>query len=213
MELLAGIISFVLTLVVFSYLIGDNFLFRLAMYVFVGLTAAFTTVVTVESVLLPLVDTSLVVATEELRYNIVVLVVATLLTALLLLKPVRRLTPISNLALAYLVAVGAAVAVVGSVTGTLLPLTLATGRVSLGNIINGIIVFIGVATSLFYFQYGIRTDANGAPQRGRFGVVVNRVGEGFIAVTLGALYATAILTSLTILTSLISQHIAFLSGA
>ena len=46
-------ISFVLTLVIFSYLLADNFLFRMAVSVFVGLAAAFTTIVTVESVILP----------------------------------------------------------------------------------------------------------------------------------------------------------------
>src|SRR5215216_5684608 len=45
--------GFILTLMVFSYLLGDNFLYRLAIYVFVGLTAGFVTIVTIESVLLP----------------------------------------------------------------------------------------------------------------------------------------------------------------
>ena len=46
-------IGFLLTLMVFSYILGDNFLYRLATYVFVGLAAGFVTIVTVESVLLP----------------------------------------------------------------------------------------------------------------------------------------------------------------
>jgi hypothetical protein len=202
MDFLAGVVSFLLTLVIFSYLIGDNFLFRLAIYVFVGLTAAFTTLVTVESVILPLLD--------EFG-EIYLVLIASVITGLLLLKPIRRLTPLTNLALAFLVAVGAAVSVVGGITGTLLPLAIATGSVTVGNLINGLIVFVGVATSLFYFQYRVRLDADNVPQRGRFRQAVQTVGEGFIAVTLGALYGSAILTSLTILTSLIAQHIEFFS--
>ena len=52
-------IGFILTLMVFSYLLGDNFLYRLAIYVFVGLAAGFVTMVTVESVLLPWIRATL----------------------------------------------------------------------------------------------------------------------------------------------------------
>jgi hypothetical protein len=45
--------GFILTLMVFSYLLGDNFLYRLAVYIFVGLAAGYVTMVTVESVILP----------------------------------------------------------------------------------------------------------------------------------------------------------------
>ena len=45
--------GFVLTLMIFSYVLGDNFLYRIAVYVFVGLAAGFITIVTVESVILP----------------------------------------------------------------------------------------------------------------------------------------------------------------
>ena len=41
------IIGFVFTLMIFSYLLGDNFLYRLAVYVFVGFTAGFIAIVTV----------------------------------------------------------------------------------------------------------------------------------------------------------------------
>src|SRR5690606_6292631 len=107
-------ISFVLTLLVFSYLLGDNLLYRLALGVFVGLTAAFTSIVLLESVVLPLADGT--------PGNAPLLVIAGLLVLLLLAKPFARLKALTNLSLALLIAVGAAVALVGAITGTLIPL-------------------------------------------------------------------------------------------
>ena len=51
------VISFVLTLMVFSYVLGDiplvRNLYRIAIYIFVGMAAAFTTIVTFEGAILP----------------------------------------------------------------------------------------------------------------------------------------------------------------
>ncbi len=195
------VLSFVLTLLIFSYLLGDNLLFRLAVSVFVGMAAAFTSVVTVETVLLPLLDGTAV--------NALLLVGGVILTGLLLLKPFPALKAFSTIGLAVLIAVGAAVAVVGAVTGTLIPLTLDTGQVrgtDLRGLLDTAVVVIGVISTLVYFQYFAQrtetTDASGTVvtvQRGVFSRVFGTLGEGFIAVTLGALYASAILTSLTIL--------------
>lgn len=195
------VLSFVLTLLIFSYLLADNLLFRLAVSVFVGMAAAFTSVVTVETVLLPLLDGSTI--------NALLLVVGAVLTGLLLLKPFPALKTFSSIGLAVLIAVGAAVAVVGAITGTLIPLTLDTGQVR-GTDVRGLldtaVMVLGVISTLVYFQYFAqrteRNEATGTPEttrRGVFSRVFGTLGEGFIAVTLGALYASAILTSLTIL--------------
>ena len=47
MEELGLMVGFILTLMVYSYLIRDNFLYRIAVYVFVGIAAGFVTIVTV----------------------------------------------------------------------------------------------------------------------------------------------------------------------
>jgi preprotein translocase subunit SecF len=52
-EQIGLLVGFILTLMVFSYLLGDNILYRLALYVFVGLSAGYLTLVTVDTVLLP----------------------------------------------------------------------------------------------------------------------------------------------------------------
>lgn len=197
MDTIAFAISAILTLLVFSYLLGDNWLFRVAMYIVAGLTAAFTTNLLIRSIIIPIDNTG----------DAVLAVIALILTALLFARPIVSLTPITNIALAFLVAVGASVAVVGVLTGTLIPLTVATGQAVGRTLLDGLIIAIGVITTLFYFQYLGREREDGTVERTRFGYVLGSMGSWFISITLGALYGTAILTSLTILTQRIAYYI------
>ncbi|MGB1288114.1 MAG: hypothetical protein ACPG7F_16375, partial [Aggregatilineales bacterium] len=70
MESLGTAAGFVFTLLIFSYILGDNFLYRLAVYVFIGLAAAFTTIVTLEQVILPLLTTA---NPEDAFFNILLM--------------------------------------------------------------------------------------------------------------------------------------------
>ncbi len=189
-------LSFVLTLAIFSYLLGDNWLYRLAVAVFVGVSAAFISSVTLQSVILPL--------TRGTPIEIITFLgIPLLLVLLLVLKPVRWLRPFAALALAFLIAVGAAVALLGALTGTLIPIVADTAAVDFNGeplqLANGILIVIGVVTSLLYFQYIAKERRDGTISRGRIVQALSVIGEGFIAVTLGALFGTAILTSLSIL--------------
>src|SRR5690348_5231313 len=56
LDRVATIAGAVLTVMVFSYLLGDNFLYRIAISVFVGAAAAYTFIVTLESVIVPWVQ-------------------------------------------------------------------------------------------------------------------------------------------------------------
>jgi hypothetical protein len=187
--------GFVLTLMVFSYILGDNFLYRLAVYVFVGLAAGYIAIVTVESVLIPWFDTT--IGSDDVG-TYVIGMIPVLLGALLLLKTSSRLGRLGNLGIAVLIGVGTAVALVGALTGTLLPLAAATAAEGGGDLLNAVVIFVGVASSLIYFQYLARRRPDGEVRRRMAVQAISRVGQGFIVVTLGALYAAAILTSLTI---------------
>lgn len=199
--------GFVFTLMIFSYLLGDNFLYRLAVYVFVGLAAGFVAIVTTESVVIPWVESTIGGGSvgEALAG-----IVPFFLVALLLLKASTRLAPYGNLGLAFIIGVGAAVAIVGALTGTLIPLVQATGGASQDaegrDFLDAVIVLVGVISTLVYFQYVGRRMDDGSTGRSRPVRAVSMVGQGFIAVTLGALYGAAIITSLTIL----SERISFL---
>lgn len=228
--------GFVLTLMVFSYLLGDNFLYRLAVFAFVGLTAGFVTMITVESILLPWLRLAL--ESQDVGVQTFGLIPFVLGFALIL-KVSRRFGALGNLGLALIVGVGAAVAVVGAISGTLLLLSsgvsgaIAAGVAESGGgatadstrIFNAFLIVVGVVCTLASFQYAARRipgasvlnaagvdEAGRGSRRGLLIRAMSAVGQGFIVVTLGAIYGGAILSGLTIFSERIAFLLARISG-
>ena len=213
-----GLIGFVLTLMVFSYVLGDlpliGVLYRSAIYIFVGMTAAFTLVVSYEGIILPYLqdiqNTETSWTTLGNTADITIFFTALLFGLLLLLKPIRALTWLTNSVYAVVLAVGAAVAVVGALTGTLFPLL--HGVIALpenlaadfDGLVDQLIIFVGVMSALYYFHYQVRAEGEAGGEGSRLARGFRRIGKVFIVTALGAMYATAMLTSLTILTERIS---------
>ncbi|MBN2472880.1 MAG: hypothetical protein JXN59_19315 [Anaerolineae bacterium] len=205
LDVLAGWVGFVLTLLIFSYLLADNFLYRLTVYIFVGVAAAYTAVVAVEGVLLPWLRGTLFAPAPQVGH-IVLGLIPLLVGLLLLLKAVPALAPVGNLGLAFLIGIGTAVALVGTVSGTLIPQVYAAGAEVGGNLINGLIVILGTITTLLYFQYLSIKRPDGEVARPLYLRVAGAIGQVFLIVTFASLYAGAILSSL----SIVSERIAFL---
>jgi hypothetical protein len=217
------VISFILTLMVFSYVLGDipiaRNLYRIAVYIFVGMTAAFTLIVTIEGILLPYLQDIQNPAVSWTALgnvgDIIIFFTAVLFGLLLLLKPVARLAWLTNGVFAVVIVVGAAVAVIGALTGTLFPIVRSSTTVpvsattDLVALINVIVIFFGTLTSLLYFQYQAKQDVDGQIIQGPIIRRLRWVGKVFIVTTLGAIYATATLTSLTILTERIGFLLRF----
>lgn len=212
------LVSFVLTLMVFSYVLGDlplaRHLYRLAVYILVGAAAAFTAIVTWEGVILPYLQDIQNPSTGWTllgnQADIVIFFTALSFGLLLLLKPVARLAWLTNSIFAVVIVVSAATAVTGALTGTLLPLLYATAIVPAGSsgLLDAAIVFLATATALFYFQYQVKESADGEIKSAPASRALRFVGKAVIVTTLGALYAAAMLTSLTILT----ERVGFLLG-
>jgi hypothetical protein len=217
------VISFVLTLMVFSYVLGDipivRSLYRVAVYIFVGMTAAFTIIVTLEGVLWPYLqdiqDSTTSWTVLGNTGDIIIFFTALLFGLLLLLKSIGRLSWLTNGVFAVIIVVGAAVAVIGALTGTIFPLVRtsttipASATTDLVALINVAVIFFGTLTSLLYFQYQAKQDDDGQIKQGAIIRRLRWVGKVFIVTTLGAIYATATLTSLTILTERISFLLQF----
>ncbi|KXK21822.1 MAG: hypothetical protein UZ15_CFX003001200 [Chloroflexi bacterium OLB15] len=198
--------GFVFTLMIFSYLLGDNFLYRLAIYVFAGLAAGYITVLTVESVILPWVRGT--IGSGQFS-GILIGIVPIVLGALLLTRTFRRYHKLGNLALGLIIGVGAAVGIIGAVSGTLIPVMndtinvlrpQASGDEAGIALFNGFLVVGGVICTLVYFGHFGRRMPDGTVRRGAFGRTLGAVGQGFVVIALGALYGGAILTGLAILT-------------
>ncbi len=205
LDVLAGWVGFVLTLLIFSYLLADNFLYRLTVYIFVGVAAAYTAVLAVEGVLLPWLRGTLFAPAPQAG-QIVLGLIPLLVGLLLLLKAIPALAPVGNLGLAFLIGIGTAVALVGTISGTLIPQVYAAGADIGDNLINGLIIILGTITTLLYFQYLSIKRPDGEVARPLYLRVAGAVGQIFLIVTFASLYAGAILSSL----SIVSERIAFL---
>ena len=198
LDLITGIVSFLLTLMVLSYLLfGDKLPFRLAVYIFIGVSAGYAAAVAWWQVLYP----RLFVPMLSKPW----LIIPLLLGFLLLLKLSPRTARLGNWAVAFLVGVGAAVAVSGAVMGTLVPQTLASINVFKlpaefrgERLAEAVVMLIGTVTTLIYFHYGAKATSDG-PQQGKVLTVLRGVGQVFIAITLGVLFAGVFTAAMTAL--------------
>jgi len=204
-DLIAGFAAFLFTLFIFSYLIGDNPLFRIAVYIFVGVSAGYVAAVAWRQVIWADLFYPLLTGTFTRQ---ILLAVPLILSALLLTRVSPRLTVLGMPTMALLVGVSAAVAVGGAVTGTLFPQIGATINMFdshsatsaaqfAGMIINGAWILVGVTTTLVYFHFGARTTSDGSVRR--FGLIelIAIIGSIFLAITLGVLFAGVYSAALT----------------
>jgi hypothetical protein len=202
-DLLTGLLSFIFTVMIFSYLFGDNpALFRIASYIFVGVAAGYVASVAFGQVLWP---SLLYPLFYEGGPRAALLFFPLILIGLLLLKFSPRTSQYGAPAMAYLVGVGAAVAIGGAVIGTLSPQFLATvntldlraGANPIGTLVNGVLILVGVTTTLAYFHFGGRAADDGVVHRFALVEWIAWLGRVFIAITLGALFAGVYLAALT----------------
>ena len=151
------VVGAVLTFCVLTYIIGDNFLFRLAVNVLIGAGAAYVTAVVIVDVLLPRLNEPL--ATGNVSMMIVALI-GLVLGLMLWFKASPRLAWIGNLPVGYLLGVGVATVLGGAVLGTLGPQIVATGApvttpsggpLTAGSTLLTIIVMIGTIVTLLSF--------------------------------------------------------------
>jgi hypothetical protein len=221
-DLISGVLSFLFSILILSYLIGDNPLFRIAVYIFVGVASGYVAVVIWWQVVVPrlLAPSVEAVLTGSLVDKFVMLV-PLLGSAFILMKISPRLAGIARIAMAFLVGAGAAVIIAGALIGTLLPQVEATinffdrGAAAARNIDflevagNGVIILAGAVTSLIYFHFGARPKADSSMHRLGLIEILAWVGRIFIGITLGAVFAGVYAAALTALIERISSLVNF----
>jgi hypothetical protein len=204
-ELISALVGFILTLMVFSYLIGDNPLFRIAVYLFIGVASGYAATVVVYYVLLPRLS---FFQTNDLNRLILTTVIPLLLGVTLLAKLSPRISWIGNFAMAVLVGVGAAVAIGGALLGTVMPQVGAAigafdvssaggGLAAASKLLQGVVMLAGTVFTLASFHFSAGRAADGTPKRNSLIEGIAWVGRIFIAITLGVLFAGVYVSALT----------------
>ena len=219
LEFLTGLSSFLLTIIVFSYLIGDNPLFRLAIYIFTGISAGYIATVAWWQVLLPRLVIPMATGSMEMKAFMLVPVLGAML---ILMKLSPRLAGLARPVMAFLVGVGAAVTIAGALSGTLIPqvagaidsfdLRAATARnISLIQVmINGGIILAGTIFTLIYFHFGAQARPDGSMRRNGVIEFLALIGKIFIGITLGVVFAGVYAAALTAMIERISSLTRFL---
>ena len=208
MDSLDTVVAVLLTLFVFSFLLGDNALYRLAEHLFVGVAVGYAVVIAFHSVLVPRLFLPLAEGLEGQDWEQVSLsLIGLLFGLLLLLKPVRSLSWWGNLSVALLLGVGAALAIGGALFGTLIPQVTATGDVprylavygpALG-LLSGIIVVVGTIGVMLHMTFGRGREGRLAALQDAVVQSWGGLGRWFVLVAFAAILATTFLSRLSLL--------------
>ena len=202
-DLLWTTAGFFLTLMVLSYILGDNPLFRIASYILVGSAAGYFFTLVIYQVVIQRLIFPLIYALPGGNLVQISLICLSILASIMLLFKLFSgpLSAVGNLPLAYTLGVGAAVMITGTVTGTILAQAQSTINLfGTTGLVEASVVLVGTITTLAYFHFGTRSipTPQGA-KRNPLVEVLAWVGKLFIGVTLGALFAGVYLAALSAL--------------
>ncbi len=219
-DILLGLVGLILTLMVFSYIFGDNLFFRVALTILAAVSAGYTAAVLITKVIIPLLIHPLG-ATREAA--LLWMVFPLLLAVLVGLMIFPRLSKLGKIPLSFLVGVFAALTIFGVVRGTLAPQLLAVinrfspellqnaGLPDWARIVWAVMVLLGViAVLLAYQHYTHKRKADEAHASLLDGV--GSIGQIFVGITLGATFVMIFSTALVALISRVVWIKDFLAG-
>jgi len=199
-ESIGLIIGLLLTLFIYSYLIGDNPLYRIAVHILVGVTAGYTAVVAIREVIVPVAD---ILRSGPTGLEAISWLVPLLFILPLILRHLPRLRWLGDATLALFVGVGAAVALLGALLGTLLPQILLDTQSSP---LQTVIIAILTISTLLLFQFSRLRHADWEQNQLQGSIAF--VGRIVLTITLGTLFATVLNSSLILLADRLQNIVA-----
>ncbi len=218
-ELFTLIIGVALTVMVFSYILGDRLFFGIATHILIGVSAGFLALVVIQKIILPYLVKPLANVTDP---GFLLALVPLALSILVVLMLFRRGTQAGAIPLAFLGGVLAALAIIGVTRGTLAPQILSMiGRFEPGKlmheaqpqwsaIVEALMILLGVISVLFAFHHRGQAKA-GEVVRPIFLQGIGSIGQIFIGITFGALFVGLFSTALIALISSLSDIIYFIT--
>ncbi len=190
--------SFLLTIMVFSFILGDNILFRIAIYFFIGVTSAYIFILLINSVIIPKLISPLL--SGDLNQQLFI-IMPILLSLMLIFKLFNKGSFLGNIPLAIMLGSGAVIILTSAFLGTLFPIVnMVTDNFSISsankpNILFGIYMIIGVISTLLYFRQTKSINSNIFKEKTLLESILKYLGKFFIGTTLGAVFAGVIISS------------------
>ncbi|MFP3896460.1 MAG: hypothetical protein ACLFV5_06455 [Anaerolineales bacterium] len=196
-----------LTLAVLSFILGDNPFFRLAEYLFIGVAAGYAAALAWSNVLWPRLH---LLVTDPGTYWYYGLFFA--LGLCLLARGIKPVSALGNLPLGVLFGTGAALALGGVITGTLLPQLQASflsaspsdygqGLIGWAHAIDALLIILGTITVLTVFHFSAPEDHGNKGIGYRLLEISQGAGRKVMMIGFGALLAGATFSFFAILKS------------
>jgi hypothetical protein len=142
----------------------------------------------------------------------ILVIIPLVLGMFLLAKTSPRIEWLGRPVVAFLVGTGAAAAVAGAMMGTIYPQV--TGSINVfgpgHDLLEGGLILLGTIATLAYFQFTLLGRKTPVGKRGWAISVIAVVGQVFIAITLGALFAGVFSAALTALVDRIQSIVLFI---
>ncbi len=201
-ELVGIFIGLVLTLFIYSYAVGDNPLYQLSVHILVGVSAAYAAVVAVQQIIWPVIDQIRQAPTER---ESLLWLVPLFFVLLLLFKRLPALAWLGNLSVGLMVGVGAAVALMGALMGTVWPQVTAVSETDSSTVQAALVAVLTVFT-LLTFQFA-RWRKPGGGKRPFWQEIPAQIGRGILMITFGTLFAALLSTSLILLSSRVGYYL------
>jgi len=194
MEALGIWIAALLSLCIYSFLYKDNPFYKVAEHIYVGVSTGYLVVVSLGDALYRDIYEPLFV--NDIREYIVI--VPAVLSLLMFLRFHKKLTWLSRYAIAFIVGIGAGVAVPNKVQSflliqaeaTIVPVLNPDSWVSTESITN-LLVLIGVLTVLFYFFFSVKHEGILRP--------VSRTGVIYLMLFFGASFGYTVMGRVSLL--------------
>ncbi len=180
---LGTLIALILTLMVFSFLYKENPIYRFAEYLLVGISVGYYLVIICRNTIYPLVIEKLFIHGEYL------VIVPVCLGLLMFARLNKRWAYLSRLPLSLMIGFGAGISIPAMLQARILK-QMSASMQSLATI-NGIIILIGIISTITYFYFSKR-------QEGMFGKVT-RLGTYFLMVFFGATFGYTVMSRISLL--------------
>lgn len=217
LSLMGPILAGILTVLTLSYVFSDNPLFRTSIYLFIGVAAGYAGAIAIDEIIWPQLILPMQawwLGTPILDFTEIL--IRLILTLLLLSKLIPRLSNLGSPVMAMLVGLGAALAIGGTVQGTILPqvgasagifdidafkLALQGGYLLEGGgiLLEGFITLFATIGTLAYFHFGAKSRGHLSPERSIFVDSLAWLGRIFIPVTLATIFSGVLLSGLSAL--------------
>jgi hypothetical protein len=196
LNVIGVLIGAALTICVLSYLLGDNFLYRLTLHIFLGALVGYAFGMTIRQVWSRLIADPW---REDLFGNLALIIPVGIGLGLFLFKSIPRLAYIGNYFLSPLIGFGIAIALVGALVGTLAPQFGAIVNTMSASPPQGILIAVGTVCTLLAFDFTFTQQRRGLGKA--LGTIIGgagKVGRVFLTVAFGVAFAGSITAALSV---------------